>query len=179
MRATVLRGWACARAEGRDLEPRRRFAFLRQAERSVVEVAIDGIYVTSPDRFEWRVLTPGGALRLIVRDRMPRRAIDQVLREGVLAARSEQNRDLPVPDSLPPFDRVVVGDGQVWLRQFALPVDSAKHWNVYSENGARRSIVAFPAAFDVRAVLGGRAYGTTTSELGIQRIQVFEVGAVP
>jgi len=124
------------------------------------------------------VVLSDGSVRMVIRDRTPRRAVDQDLRASALAARSERTRDLPLPDSLPAFDGAVIGAGQIWLRHFPLPADSAKHWSVYAEDGLTRTVVGFPYDFDLMAVRAGRAYGTATDDLDIQRIQVFDVANV-
>lgn len=159
-----------------DRDFRERYVPLHYMAATTNVVWEGGVFVPSHRSYELSIHGDDGRLRSIVRDLQPLRASTPAVRaawaNAMDSATVADYRDIPFADSLPAFFRGLHGDESFWARHYDLP-GSGEHWRVYSEEGRRIGVVAFPAGFRLTSVRGGRAYGFVTDELGIQRPRLY------
>lgn len=172
---TVEREWRLERP-GEPLPDR--FAPVPLSAGVDVAVTRRRICFTSPEHYTVTALSKTGRPVMIVRYLAPRRRVDDDLRSQFEQVRSpdrlEELATSHYPDSLPTFDRVVAGEGEIWVRHFPEPADTTNHWSVYGDDGAAKGIVTLPTNFELTTVRGGRAYSVTTHAMDVERIHVFE-----
>ena len=149
-----------------------------------------GVLVSVPNAYEVRSLAADGSLVQVIRERIPRRPFDDEMRareaaelaEAPEAVRRRIER-IPFPDSLSSFDRLFVGDGQIWARHDPRGGgDDAFFWSVYALSGEVLGLVQVPRSFNLFSVSRGMTFGVERNELGIERVQVRPVpfgGAPP
>ncbi len=122
----------------------------------------DRLYSSDNERYEIRLLSPDGELRMLVRrGGEPRPATDAALatwREQQFAryadpnARRELDRvlsDMPIPETMPAHGRVRTDDlGYLWVEDYRAPGEESATWTVFEPDGIAIARVAFPERFD-------------------------------
>jgi hypothetical protein len=145
--------------------------------------------VTTDTRMpEFRFYDGTGRLDRIVRHSAPARLVTPELieeyvafrLEGVTdpverATRAEALRARPAPDTLPYHASVVLDrpEGNLWVRDYALPWESSRDWTVFATDGTQLTRVSIPAALLVYEIGGDYLLGKLTDELGIERVVVY------
>lgn len=85
--------------------------------------------------------------------------------------------DFPLPATLPGYDRLTAADtGEIWARRYMLPRGATAHWDVFHPDGRYLGRVDVPASFRLYAVSNGQLLGVHEDELGVQRVQVRDLG---
>lgn len=160
-------------------DPRLAFPPVPLANPIGFDVSEEGLFVTHLEAYRIDHYDPDGRLRLRIRDAMPRRAVTAAMEaehlENLPDALRPGVEQVPMPDSLPGFDRLIATEEGPWARHRGIPSDSLVVWSAYSSDGAEARLYAFPGNFDLRSVVDGLAYGTITDELDVQRIRVYRL----
>jgi len=79
--------------------------------------------------------------------------------------------ELPAPERFPVFDVLRPGhEGQVWMRSYPLPGDSAVDWFAFTPDGEAIGRVTLPVSLAVQMVHENRLIATTRDELGVVRV---------
>lgn len=108
-----------------------------------------------------------------IREARPRRAVSTAMRE-LWAADRPPGEEHVFADSLPGYDALLVdAGGYLWARDFAAPGDPVHRWTTFDADGARRTVVEFPADFTLESVRGGQAYGVARDSLGVERVRAY------
>ena len=90
------------------------------------------------------------------------------------ASRREAAAKMPVPDTYPPFDRLLVGrDGTVWLAGFGQ--GGQRFWNVVNAMGNLVGRAIVPGNIQVMVVSRDVAWAIETGEDGLQSVVRFRV----
>ncbi len=85
--------------------------------------------------------------------------------------------DFPLPATLPGYDRLTGADtGEIWARRHMLPRGTTAHWDVFRPDGRYLGRVDVPASFRLYGVSDGQLLGVHEDELGVQRVQVRDLG---
>lgn len=162
--------------------------------RGLHEAAWEGtLVVTTDDRYELRAYRMSdGALAKIVRrehsNRAPTRAeVVQAMLDAFIEADQPEEviemfrpayDEAPIVENFPAF-RAVVADapGYLWVREYT-PSDierPARLWTVFDPEGRVLGFVETPLELDVFEIGADYLLGRATDEIGIERIQVWEL----
>ena len=153
----------------------------------------DLLVIGNNDRYELRGYGKGdGSLERIVRRehtlRAPTRAELIEARERSIAARDMPERSIqmfraaaeeaPLVESYPAF-RAILSDplGHLWVREYDLPGADrpAPIWTVFDADGHALGFVETPTGLSLLEIGEDYLLGHTTDELGIERVQVWEL----
>ena len=159
--------------------------------RSVAAGSSHGVVVTDGAAYGIQVFGEDGSLRLIARldDPRPIRT-DAHVERYVRGTRSESNerqvqdaieryRQSPLPDSLPGYTALLfVEGGEVWAQRYGLPDEPMRRWDVFAPDGVYLGRVAVPASFRIEEVSRGEVLGVATDELGVERVQLYDLAPV-
>jgi hypothetical protein len=152
---------------------------------NVFAVHPDGVWSSTNDAFELRLLDPGsGRVARIVRapelerpvtDELVRVMRDQALAEAESPEERRETEDWlglsPRPDVLPAFARIVVDDrARLWVLRSSFPPDSATRWWVFSREGDLLGSVDVPRGLTVMAVHCRGVWGVQQDELGVSYV---------
>ena len=101
-------------------------------------------------------------------------------RPGVAADEIEPRMDrLPVPDSLPPYQHLIVAiNGSLWagLGQPGIGRQEALDYILFSSTGTPLGHVSVPERFQLLEVGDNYVLGVSRDELDVQTLQLFELG---
>ena len=147
--------------------------------RSVQTAAWHDLAVVGPNHtYEIRAYGTDGALRRIVRmDHAPVPAT-----RSLLALRREESGDedadddIPLPETLPAFDRVVADAvNHLWVLEYRVPGSGAppRLWTVFDPEGRVLGQVETPPGLSVLEIGADYILGLATAELGVQQVQVW------
>ena len=154
------------------------------------------LVIATDDRYELRAYrVSDGALARIVRrehsSRAPTRAevVDAMLNAFIEAEQPEEVIEMfrpaydeaPIVENFPAF-RAVLADalGHLWVKEYTPPdvERPAPLWTVFDPEGRVLGFVETPAEFEVFEVGADYLLGRATDEIGIERIQVWELERV-
>lgn len=155
------------------------------------QVAGDGntVYVGNGDTFEIRRYSPSGRLLRIHRLARPNPAltqgmIDEFIERMARAARTGDARlnannayhALPYPTTLPAYDGFLVdGAGNLWISDYAIAKDAARHWTVFEPAGRLLAQATTPPGFEVFQIGRDDLVGVAHDSLGIEQVQVLRL----
>jgi hypothetical protein len=83
---------------------------------------------------------------------------------------------LPRVPTVPVFSAMVVGrTGELWVREYRLPADTADvdRWAVFAPTGQRTATAHLPAGLEPRYIDRGHAIGIVTDELGVEYVVAY------
>lgn len=153
---------------------------------SAMAISEHGIAFVPGHAYEVRVLDPDGALQMIARiGERPPEATDALLEAYVrgtfpdaddarLATELEQHREVPLPDSLPGYNDVLIAPGgELWAQRFTMPGADSVRWDVFRPDGIYLGRVMVPVPFQPWEVGRNDLLGVATDELDVERVQVF------
>ena len=155
---------------------------------SAMAISEHGIAFVPGHAYEVRVLDPDGALRMIARiGEHPPETTDALLEAFVrgtipdadaddarLASELELHREVPLPDSLPGYNDVLIAPGgELWAQRFTMPGADSVRWDVFHPDGVYLGRVMVPSPFQLREVGRNDLLGVATDELEVERVQVF------
>ena len=138
-----------------------------------------GVAATTGERYEVRLFDTEGKLNRIARlAETPPVWTEEHLEAWVpnerLLALAE---DFPLPATLPGYDRLVAADtGEIWAQRYMLPRGATAHWDVFQPDGRYLGRVDVPAALRLHGVSDGQLLGVHEDELGVQRVQAWNLG---
>lgn len=120
------------------------------------------VYVAPNDDFAVHVLSPSGAVERIVRAAQRPRPIEdphltQYMDNRVAGASDAQTREyrqlvrsMPVPETFPPYRGIEVDLlGNLWVADYAWPLDTPPLYTVFSAEGAMLGSVTLPRDFAI------------------------------
>lgn len=131
-----------------------------------------------------------GSLVREVRFALPFRLTTQEMKDSVAAREKRQMDAMQIPealrsqmvamittttyvDSIAPYDRVLVSrDGDFWIRQNEMPVDTATTWMRIGRDGRLMSTLALPRGWNLLDVEEGRALIRRTDDLDLGYLEV-------
>lgn len=155
---------------------------------SVAVAAGDRIFVGDQARFILNTYDATGAHRLSIRltgrdqsmdEAVAGRAIErslETLPEAERPARRRFLESVPLPESRPAFDRIVVAaTGEIWVSEPALDPDDAVQWQVIDRTGRWLGAVDLPSAFRLEAVAAGTVAGVWRDALDVQHLRVYRL----
>lgn len=105
--------------------------------------------------------------------------VERPLENFTAAERAERRRllaQVPVPDELPTFDRILADDqDRVWIRRHPAGEDDTESWAVFRRDGAPVAALELPRSLTLLAVRDGHLLGVLRDELDIERVVVYEI----
>ena len=154
--------------------------------------SLDGrMAVTTGRSYEFSVYDPAGALERIVRlAEEPSVRTDAHLEAWIrgftggrepmddaqVAAALRRYSEMPLPERLPAWNSLLIADGgRIWARRFAMQGAETVPRDVFSPDGSFMGQVAAPANLRIQHIAGGRLTVISTDELGVQRVEVYEL----
>lgn len=144
------------------------------AGRLHIEPANFGILVADSRVNELRFYSLSGALERIIRRDDPLAPLPQEHRNAYSAS------DFPgvtLPDSLPPFDRVIPGsDNLVWLARG--PVTTAEAmitWDGLDATGTIVKRLSIPKEFTVHQITDSEVVATERDDMGVEHVRVYRL----
>lgn len=160
-------------------EPREMYDFLPFMPRFAYGVAADGFVTTRGAEYSLTRYGPQGRPAQILRVEDSPPPIDEGVRAAYRSGGEEAEdplpEDVPFPERLPAWDRLLVSaESEVWARHAPLPGDSLRQWSVFSADGETVRRLVLPDA-RVESVRDGRVYAVRTDALGIERVVAYEV----
>ena len=85
-------------------------------------------------------------------------------------------REIPLPDRLPAWNSLVIGDGgEIWARRFAIRGAERVVHDVFGSDGSFVGQVVGPAGFRIQHIADGRVTVISTDDLGVERVEVYEL----
>jgi hypothetical protein len=101
---------------------------------------------------------------------------------ATVAAYRERFSQTPVAQNLPAIARVVFSlEGCLWAERYASPLTwtspevEGSTWDIYTVHGEWSGSVELPGDFRMEAVAVDRVAGTTTDDLDVERVVVYEL----
>ena len=86
-------------------------------------------------------------------------------------------REMPLPDRLPGYTKLLFADtGELWARRYIPPGGETAHWDVFGTNGLHLGRVEVDTSFRIEEVSRGQVVGIATDELGVERVEVLDLG---
>ncbi len=87
---------------------------------------------------------------------------------------------LPVPDSIPNVDHLVVDDlGMVWVGSYVADPAASRLYEVYDPEGRFLARVTMPGGVEVVEIGAGHVLGTTSDEMDVERVVVLTLVREP
>lgn len=153
---------------------------------SAMAISEHGIAFVPGHAYEVRLLDPDGALRMIARiGEHPPETTDALLEAYVrgtlpgaddarLARELERHREVPLSDSLPGYNDVLIAPGgELWAQRFTMPGADSVRWDVFRPDGVYLGRVMVPTPFQLWEVGRNDLLGVATDELDVERVQVY------
>ena len=101
-----------------------------------------------------------------------REAMDEAQVEAAL----RRYREMPLPDRLPAWNSLVIGDGgEIWARRFAIRGAETARRDVFAADGRFLGQVVAPASLRIQHIAGSRLTVISTDDLGVERVEVYEL----
>lgn len=147
--------------------------------RSVRAAAWHDLAVVSPNHtYEIRAYGTDGVLSRIVRmDHAPVPATRSLLAlQRKESGDEDRDGDIPIPETLPAFDRVVADAvNHLWVREYRVPGSGAPRqlWTVFGPEGRVLGHVETPPDLSVFEIGADYILGLATADLGVQQVQVW------
>jgi hypothetical protein len=86
------------------------------------------------------------------------------------------NEDLPLPDRVPAVQSLMVdADGNLWVERFRFFWETQPVWDIFSEAGRWLGSIETPEGFDVYDIGVDYVLGRSRDDLGVERVQLFEL----
>jgi hypothetical protein len=149
----------------------------------------DRIYAADNASYEIRVLSPGGALRQIIRRNRASRpitsadvkALDSVRLAGVsdpnarrMIERMTSSADLP--HSYPAYQALVVDiRGDLWVKDYPRPTDTTATWAVFEPSGTFLGDVRMPGGLRVFEIGDDYVLGSTSDDLDVPHVVMYRL----
>ena len=84
--------------------------------------------------------------------------------------------EMPLPDRLPAWSALVIAEsGEVWARRFAIRGAETASRDVFGVDGGYLGRVTAPANLRIQHVGDGRLTVISTDDLGVERVEVYEI----
>lgn len=158
--------------------------------RSVLAATWDPLAVVAAnDRYEIPAYDSDGQLIRIVRRDHELRVPTQAELDSVLTAswadRSEEDQErlrwlsegMTLVDFFPAFSALHSDPlGNLWVKEYNFPGQNENIWTVFDPDGRVRGFVETPDGLDVFEIGEDYILGTTTDELGVERVQLWPLG---
>ena len=146
----------------------------------------EGALITDGLRPEILEFDRSGQLRRILRIDGPGRPVtDEMLDDYTIdQARDEASQhplralfeEMPLPDTLPEFQRIVVDDGgMVWAEVFSWASGIQPVWIVFDDSGRALGTVQTPMGLEVQAIGEDFILGLWTDEMGVEFVHRYEL----
>ncbi len=144
------------------------------------------LYVAANDNFEIRLLSPDGALSMIVRrDHTPVPVTGEHIRieqeRRLAAARPESPLvqtglfdEIPKPEFFPAYVLLRVDDGSnMWVQQYPIPGATIALWSVFDSTGTLLGEVEAPLGFEPYHIGDDFLLGTWHDELDVEYVRLY------
>ncbi len=151
-----------------------------------VRVAGAMAYVATGDSYEIAVYGAEGDLRTLVRrEHSPVAVTDALLEwqlereisnhsEGAQQGIQRNWRDMPMPETLPPYHMIEVDtDLNLWVQDYSAGENAANEWSVFDPQGAWLGTVSMPPGFELYEIGADYILGKETDELEVEYITVY------
>ena len=148
----------------------------------VAAVTTDGGLITDGTTFEVKDYGLVGEVRRILRLDLPGRPVSDAIkeawmdseasrREGDTALLKEVLRSLPVPDTLPAFESLLMDElGYVWAQIYEWDPDVPRRWVVFDQEGAAQGAILAPPGLRVEWVGPSVILGIWKDELEVEYV---------
>jgi hypothetical protein len=147
--------------------------------------------VTTGRSFEYSAYDPAGTLERIVRlveeplvhtdahleawvrgSTGGRESMDDAQVEAAL----RRYREMPLPERLPAWSSLLIADGgEIWARRFAIRGAETVPRDVFGTDGSHLGQLVAPASLRIQHVGDGRLTVISTDDLGVERVEVYEL----
>jgi hypothetical protein len=162
-------------------------------------VPLHGIWggrIVVADNGSWRIDShgPDGALVRSTRFALPLRPVTQAMRDSVFAREERQipenvavpqaildqflemSRGQQFADSVAPYDRIFVArDGDLWIRQNEMPVDTATTWMRIGRNGQLAARLQLPRGWALLDADQARVLIRRTDDLDLGYLEILPI----
>lgn len=105
--------------------------------------------------------------------------VERPLHDFTAEERAERRRllaEVPMPDRLPAFDRILADDeDRVWVRRDSGLEEETQVWTVFARDGSPVAALETPRSFTPMAVRAGRILGVSRDAFDIERVVVYEI----
>lgn len=149
--------------------------------------------VTTGRSYEYSTYDPSGTIERIVRlaEEPPVRTdahLEAWIRgftggrepmdDAQVEAALRRYREIPLPDRLPAWSALLITDsGEIWARRYAMRGAETVARDVFSADGRFLGQVVAPANLRIQHIAGGRVTVVSTDDLGVERVEVYELAA--
>jgi len=147
----------------------------------------DELCVALADTYEIRCYDADGTVRQSIRRAMPPRPVTDTDFERYVATRlsliegeaqrrqwEPRIRSLPLPETMPPYDTLVVdARDNLWVRELPPLSDGRQHWTVFDARGVMLGSVDLPEALRVTQVGDDFVLGIWQDELGVESVRQY------
>jgi hypothetical protein len=151
--------------------------------RAVATAAGEFWYFGSSDRYEIEGYGSSGALERLIRRDVPNRPVTQDLidertqrlRESSNPNAARMQRDIPMPETMPAYGRMI-GDseGNLWVQEYRIR-DEPERWAVFDPSGRFLGIVDMPASGRVTEIGSDYVLGIWTDEMDVEQVRVYDL----
>ncbi len=84
--------------------------------------------------------------------------------------------EMPMPDRLPAWNSLLIADsGEIWARRFAIRGAETVARDVFGADGSFLGQVTGPASLRIQHISDGRLTVISTDDLGVERVEVYEL----
>ena len=98
------------------------------------------------------------------------------LDEAEVEAALRRYEEMPIPEQLPAWSSLLIADGgEIWARRFTNRGAETARQDVFGADGRFLGQVVVPAGFRIQHIGGGRLTVVSSDELGVERVEVYEV----
>jgi hypothetical protein len=140
------------------------------SSRPMAAVTADGVLISSGRSYQIEDYGVDGELRRVLRIAMKGEAVtpEMVVELGLDEALENA---LPIPDTLPRFQDVVVDSQEwIWARLYSRDAAAPGKWIVFDPDGVARGSVTTPAGGHVQIIGSDLVLGSWTDDLGVEYV---------
>ncbi len=84
--------------------------------------------------------------------------------------------DMPVPQTMPAYERLIVDDeGSVWVEDYRRPGDAQPRWTVFDSAGVMLGAVETPPEFQIFQIGADFVLGRWTDDLDVEHVQLYKL----
>lgn len=149
-------------------------------------IAGDRFHFGPADSYEIHTYTLEGRLERVIRlsngrqpvtaedvTRFRNERLERAEREGTRPSMERILAELPYPDEMPPYERVVEdADGNLWVADYRADPDEDRTWKVFSPDGSLMGAVAMQPQFEALQIGSDFVLGYRLDELEVERIAI-------
>ena len=96
--------------------------------------------------------------------------------DALVAAALRRYQEMPMPDRLPAWNALLIADsGEIWARRFAIRGAGTVRRDVFGADGTLLGQVIGSARLRIQHIADGKLTVISTDDLGVERVEVYEL----